>query len=359
MKQKNNPVVQKPENDPELWRVEPGVALGLFQLGMARDEVIQILEQKRLEYETLSNAMTVYVLEMDTKLYFRQEGTLPLYLIEVSNEQARFGKLKVLWEAPHHIFASIPSSGTLWLENRPPSNPRLAKPGVRLAPNDEQLLNSGTLWMKDLGVGFGLTRGRITTLLLCDPADLPVTGLGEFTGAQRHLSERMALAAYKSASQHSPASRTSKIERAVMFMLLVCAALTIGFFGKRALDEKKRWDGSTEVQAVVVAVWPPPPEPFPNKFELSYQDASGKSHQIELQSSDVYGTPLVGDTVPLRYLPEAPQTALGPVAFRDLGFDRFVPYLLGTLVAYVVLQLVVSLTFFFITAAIGREKASR
>lgn len=47
-----------------------------------------------------------------------------------------------------------------------------------------------------------------------------------------------------------------------------------------------------------------------------------------------YGIPQVGEKVALHYLPESPQTVRGPAKIHDIAFERFVPYLLGTLAVY-------------------------
>lgn len=334
MKKHREPEINKPSSDPTLWKVEPGLAIGVFRLGLPRNEILEILKERALESEALPGGKSVYVLDMDIELHFRAEPPFHLNLIEVHDERARFGTLKIMWDFPHNLFASIPSEGTLWFDDLAQINRTLPKSPLPRNSTDEQLLSGGTVWMKDLGVGFKLTHGKITTLYLCDPADLPQIGLGEFTGAQRHLSERMQLASFR-----TPTARTPLAERAFKVSLLLITLCFIAFFGWRAWEEKKRWDNASEVQAEVVSVWPAPPDPFPSRFQLSYRDQSGKTHEVELEASDFYGTPQVGDELSLRYLPESPQTPLGPTKFRDVAFDQFVPYLLGAIGVYFVLHI--------------------
>jgi hypothetical protein len=323
-----------PSNDAALWKVEPGFAIGVFHLGMPRDEILQILREKKLDSEPLAGSNAIYVLDMDIKLYFRSEPPYQLNLIEVSNERVRFGTLKIMWDFPHNLFASIPSSGTLWFDDLAQINRVHPESTTPRNPLDEQLLDGGTLWMKDLGVGFELTRGKITTLYLCDPADLPQKGNGEFTGTQRHLSERMQLASFR-----KPIARNLPAERAFKVCLLLIAMLVVAFLGRQAWEEKKRWDNAPEVEAEVASVWPPPPDPFPSRSHITYKDQLGKTHDVELENNHFFGTPQVGDKVTLRYLPDSPQTALGPVMFRDIAFDHFVPYILGTIGVYFVLHI--------------------
>ena len=322
--------------DPSLWNVEPGFAMGLFHLGIPRDEVLQLLEERRLDFDPLSDSSAVYVLAMDTKLYFLPESPHCLSLIEVSNEQARFGTLKIMWQYAHDIFASIPSASTLWFADLSQINPTVPSSTSFREATDQQLLNNGTLWMKDLGVGFQLRQGRVTSLYLCDPALLPQSADGEFTGTQRHLSEELQIQSYR-----TPSVKTPPVERFVKVSLLLSTVFVVALFGRLAWEEKKRWDNAIEVQAEVVEVWPPPPEVFPTKFRLSYLDQHGKLHDVELSDSDLYGTPQAGDKVPLRFLPDSPQTVLGPIAFRDVGFDQFVPYFLWTIGLYLVLHIAI------------------
>ncbi len=203
-------------------------------------------------------------------------------------------------------------------------NRTFPKSDARSQQTDDELLGRGTLWMKQLGVGFKLARGRIVSLYLCDPTVLPETGLGQFTdGAQRHQSERMQLASFKTQQAQTPRAKPPMAERTLKIGLMFMAIVAIVFFGWRAWEQKKRWDNSTEVQAEVISVWPEPPDPFPTKFQLTYQDQHEETHTVELAQSDVYSTPQIGDRIALRYLPESPQSplVLSSFAILDLIFS--------------------------------------
>lgn len=321
-------------NDPQLWKVEPGFAMGILQLGTARHELFQTLRERNFETDEIElQESEFYITEMDTTLYFGVEHPHPLELIEVNDERARFGTLKVLGDYPHNIFGSVPDKGTLWFEDFSQITSGFTAPTPERTATDESLLDSGTLWMTELGIGFTLTRGKITTLFLCDPSKLPGSGYGEFTGAQRHLSERLQIASFKAAP-----TKSHPLETGVKITLLLTAILVATFFGKQAWEEQKRWDNAPEVEADVVAVSPPPPEPFPSKYQVTYQDPSGTKHELELEQSDVYGVPRVGEKVTLRYLLESPQTVKAPAKVHDIAFERFVPYLLGTFAVYFVMH---------------------
>lgn len=323
-----------PTDNARLWKVEPGIALGPFRLGMPRDEVFEVL--KAHSFETCESDLDedeLYITEMDVTLYFDRQSPYPVLLIEVEDERVRFGNLTVLWDYAHNIFSTVAATDTLWFDDlsrivEPHSSPALQKEF-----SDEQLLERGTVWITPLGVGFRLSGGTIVAVYLCDPNHLPQTGHGQFTGAQRHLSEKMQLRPSK-----KTIAKTHPIESLCKLGLLIAAVLVATFFGLRAWDEQKRWDNAPEVEAEVVSVWPAPPEPFPEKFQLSYKDNFGQQHEVELRQNDIYGMPKIGDKVPLRYLLDAPETVKGPAKLQDIGFDKFVPYLISTFAVYFVLH---------------------
>ncbi len=323
-----------PAKDPQLWKVEPGFAIGFLQLGTPRDEIFQSLKERKFEIDEVElQDDEYYIVEMDTTLYFGARHPHPLELIEVDDERARFGTLKVLGDFPHNVFTSVPSTSTLWFEDLSQITDGFTVPVPKRTATDDSLLDSGTLWMTALGVGFRLSRGKIVSLLLCDPSRLPEAGDGQFTGAQRHLSERLQLASFKTS-----VTETHPLERVVKVALFLMAISVAAIFGKQAWDEQQLWDNAPEVEAEVVAVSPPPPEPFPTRFQLTYQDKSGNMHEVQFEQNDIYGIPKVGEKVTLRYLPESPGTVKGPAKINDIGFTRFVPYLMGTVAVYLVMH---------------------
>ncbi len=84
-------------NDPRLWKVEPGFALGILQLGMPRHELFQVLKERDFDTEDADlQESEFYLMEMDTTLCFGLEHPYLLELIEVNDDRARFGTLKVL-----------------------------------------------------------------------------------------------------------------------------------------------------------------------------------------------------------------------------------------------------------------------
>ncbi|MBX3421667.1 MAG: hypothetical protein KF752_08935 [Pirellulaceae bacterium] len=328
-----------PLDDPRYWTVQPGLAIGMLELGTPRDEVLQLLQKNGIDVEVDDTDSTeFYVCEMETVLYFAEHAPHPLLLIKVQDERVRLGTLKVIGDFPHNILAAVPSINTLWMSDIGQITSPDSKSSATKNLSDSQLLNDGTLWITTLGIGLGLVDGAIVTLWLCDPQYLPSSGQGEFTAQQRQLSEKMQLASFK-----AEVPKTHPVQRLAKVGLAATALVVAAYFGNQAWEEQKKWDSAPEVEAEVIEVWPPPPEPFPSQFTLSYQDATGGVHQVQWGQNDLYGMPQVGSKVTLRYLANAPDIAMGPAKLHDIAFNQFVPYLIGIFVVYSALSLVVNL----------------
>ena len=74
---------------------------------------------------------------------------------------------------------------------------------------------------------------------------------------------------------------------------------------------------------------------------MSFNDADGTERRQTLGHMQFLMTPKMGDEVNVRFLPGSPDKVLGPVAFRDVGFETALPYGIGILAVYSVLQLAV------------------
>ena len=107
------------------------------------------------------------------------------------------------------------------------------------------------------------------------------------------------------------------------------------------IQMQRRWDAAVEVPAVVVAVDPPPPNVLPDNITVSFRDSNGAERRQTLGHMQFYMSPKLGEEVHIRYLPDAPDAALGPVGYSSVGFDAAVPYGIGIIAIYSILQLVV------------------
>ena len=140
----------------------------------------------------------------------------------------------------------------------------------------------------------------------------------------------------------SPASTTRKrgsILRPMIHLAFVVSMVVLIWW---SLHKQRRRDAAPDVPAVVVAVDPPPPAAFPENITLRFNDFSGIEHRTTLGYMQFLTPPKMGEEVIIRYLPEAPDSPLGPVCFRDVGFDTAIPYGVGIFAIYSFLHLLAS-----------------
>ena len=72
---------------------------------------------------------------------------------------------------------------------------------------------------------------------------------------------------------------------------------------------------------------------------MNFNDADSNEQRRTLGHMQFFATPKLGDKVNVRFLPESPDKVLGPVAFRDVGFETAFPFGIGILAIYSIVQL--------------------
>jgi hypothetical protein len=274
---------------------------------------------------------------MDAELKFKTTSPPVLMEIVVEDERVRLGPLPVVGERLHKIveLLQVRDEETVWRledEERP-------KDGQRPLVTDKILLDGGTLWIPALGLGLGMVRGEICTMRLRQPGEAPRRGDGSLTASQRELSARKDLPQYLI---RQPGELSPK-QGCFQGVLGVALAGSLVLLVWQGIGYQRRWNEAPAVEGEVIDVKPPPPDPFPTEYTISYLDQRAAPHQVVLKHADVYVTPHVGDKVEIRFLPEAPDQPMGPARYRDAAFEKYVPWGIGIVAAYLVIQFAVSL----------------
>ena len=313
--------------------------MGPLVLGTEFEPLIEVLRENRIDVDrlTLDRSGKVPVPKIGTHLVFSQTSPRTLIRIDVSDERLRFGSLSVIGKRAHEIVGlfKVPRKETLWckIENEVETSDLVAH-GTPTA-NSRELLARGTIWITGLGLGLTLRDGLVETVHLCDPAQSPRSGSGPWTKEQQRLSEVRELPA----ASTTPTQRNREsILNALIHLALFASIGTLIWW---AIQLQRRWDAAIEVSALVVALAPPPPNVLPNTVTVSFNDADGTERRQTLGHMQFLMTPKLGDEVNVRFLPDSPDQVLGPVAFRDAGFETALPYGIGILAVYSVLQLAV------------------
>ncbi|MCY2975010.1 MAG: hypothetical protein NTW52_10140 [Planctomycetota bacterium] len=334
----------------EFWLVEIGVGMGPVALGMEYDRLLQVLRVHHIDTDNLllDTNGKLSIPQMNSQLIFLHAEPRILCQIVVNDDRIRFGGLPVIGKRVHEILGMFKASRkeTLWsidgTTDGISNGDSHASQSVESATASRELLASGTLWITSLGLGMTLRNGLIETVHLCDPADSPSDGVGSWTKEQQRLSEvremPMGSGATHSETKLDQTKFRKSIVRSIMFMALYVSLGLVIVWGIRL---QRNWDAVPDVPAVVFAVDPPPPVFFPDKITVMFIDASGGERRETLDHTQFLTTPHVGDEVKLKLLPETPEIVLGPVGYRNVGFNTAFPYGMGLLAIGSVLQLVV------------------
>lgn len=342
--------------DPAIWKVDLGHGIGPLELGVERSILLARLAELQIEVETDDEEPTwVYLPEIDTELTFGPDQPQRLLQIEVDDSWVRFGTLPVLGEPVHKIvdLLQVPPSETLW---RPNNDPALRSPGHDApveSATDEQLLDSGTLWITTLGLGLNLWRGDVDALFLRQPQDSPRKGVGQFSPQHAELSRNGSLRQQRetpTSGEPPPKSWYQTLYRIGFFALVLLV-------GWRAVVYQQRWNTAATTEGTIVAVRPPAPDPFPVEFTVAYQDQQGKPHQAVFDLADVNTGRKVGDKVDVRYLADEPDVAMGLASSRDAIIIMFLPWVIGIVVAFVLLPFV-PLVAGLLISQLRKEKSS-
>lgn len=343
------------EPKPEHWLVDLGQGMGPLRLGDTPDEVLRKLADAGIDYEPEEGDEEPigYVDDLDAELKYKTSQPPVVLEIECWDERAKVGPLSAIDERLHTLLDQlhVQDAETVWRLGR--INDQELPDGPVPIATDKELFKRGTLWIPHLGLGLTMLNGTIGAVCIRKPEEAPKRGHGQLTSDQRALSARSDLYTHLVGTS-SLLRPSSPQNRWVQRLLTLAMVIAMGFTVFRAIDYQQQWNNAVVVQASVIEVKPPPPDPFPDEYTVTYRDQADQQHQVLLKRNDVYVAPQVGETVELRYLPQAPDKPLGPARYRDASFVEFVPIGIGILAVYSVLQLIlpfVSMLFDSLTRA--------
>lgn len=330
------------------FRVDVGARMGPFELGASRADIMQRATAAGFEAAANDDNDPTYITfdNAEIDLYFRPEEPHALWQVVVCDERARFGNQEVIERTIRQIveLLQVPNDETLWRDGDDDDDclPENERPPSK-AKTDEELIESATLWITTLGLGLHQISGEIYGILLRLPQDSPRSGFGSLTDKQRQL-----VPAPK--SREKPSSTyvpTRHRFSALIWVLNLVLFGAVAWFVFQAVELQQRWNTAVVVESEVVAVDPPPPDPFPEIVTAAYVDQQGTRREVQLRRMDYYAIVKLGDKIELRYLPEAPDQPLGPAKVGDVGFNFAMPRMIVVVGVYLVLNLLINVTAIF------------
>lgn len=206
---------------------------------------------------------------------------------------------------------------------------------------DESLLDTGTLWLRPLGIGLVMCSGKVNEVVWRPPQDVPTHFAGPVTEAQKQLSADPDVEAKIRAKwmKSSPVTSTppNPLQR-IVTLLHVVAFITLGFL---AFRDAQYWHQAPTITGQLASIEKATKKPWIDFYVIEYQDAAGQTRTARLRSGEFYVPPQkIGEETQVFYLDGRPPRVKGPAHARDAAFIDFVPWFILAGASYLVLWVI-------------------
>jgi hypothetical protein len=222
---------------------------------------------------------------------------------------------------------------------------------------DEQLLETGTVWLPDRGLGLVISEGGVIDLVWRETRDLPTQFAGPVTEAQRALSMRSDLSSYLRDQKDAQVAATPKDPKAPLHtvLVLICIGL-LTFVGYKGFQEMRLWNGAVQLAGKFVSKeaeprkkyldiapeavrkhMPDDPRRTREMYNVVYLDPTSRRQSVKLEAAEFYVPPREeGEEVPLAYLDGDPPRVKGLSRASDAAFLEYFPWAIAVGIFYVV-----------------------
>lgn len=341
--------------DDDDWNVRPGHGLGPLELDLDRESLLERLDGVVEDLNAPDDDPTFAELEDgDIELTFAADEPHRLQQISVFDDRVQRNSAPILERRVDELLAEwqIDFNQTLWKRGSTALDVQeQAQPPH--TPSDRQLLQSANLWIPQEGLGLVVEQGIVEELVIRLPELAPRSGYGPFTESQRVLLNEPDLGS----ALTDPPAPGAVAEGWIRSLLTLACVAGVALVAWQGFQYQVRWNQSLSAEGTVIAVKPPPPDPFPDELTVEYADPTGKQHQTVFRRADVYITREVGEKVEVRYLPEAPDQPLGPARYRDAAFVEYMPYGIGIVAVYLVLLVINTVVCKFLGRGFAAERS--
>jgi len=333
-----------------------------FRLGMTRAQVSEKLRQLGIEEKTygddqlsaeVSGQYLSFWFELDGAQRLRQlatDGTIvwngrPLdgLLDEALRSLEPFGQTP-MWEANDATDEPFPEPGDV------PAGPL----------TDEELLEEGTVWLPDRGLGLVIWRGGVMDVAWREARDLPARFAGPVTEAQRQLSMRPDLDDYlRSKIKPSASTTTATAKTPGSYLNTVLAWVCIGLLAaiaREGFKEMQLWNTAPTLTGNFLSMeevprkkyldlgpesvrrhMPDDPTQRREMYHIAYSDPTGRPQTVTLEAAEFYVPPReAGEKVDVVYVDGDPPRVKGPSRARNAAFVEYMPWAMAVGVLYIV-----------------------
>jgi hypothetical protein len=229
------------------------------------------------------------------------------------------------------------------------------------AISDEALLEEGTIWLPERGLGLVVYDGEIAAVAWREVRDLPAQFAGPVTDAQRQLSKRPDIETYlrekRAARQRVNVPKTPF---ALLHGILVWVCLgLLAVVGWQGFQEMRRWNQAPTLTGKFLSMKEVPKKKFfdlgperlralmpddPNQhrelFRIEYLDPSGHQQGATLEAAEFYVPPREpGEDVPIAYVAGEPPQVKGLSRAANAAFVEYMPWAIAVGIFYVIAQM--------------------
>lgn len=329
---------------------------------MTRAEVLAALLEREVDAETYGeDQLTATGDEWELDFTFTTDGADRLCELSVDGGA-------VLWAGEPlsglRVDAALrrmePHGPVLWTTEDMEAAPApAAAPVPEPVVTDEKLLQEGTLWLPERGLGLLIYGGAVFGVVWRATQDLPGRFLGAVTAAQRELSLRPDLEDYLQA-KHREAIHVELPKDPLRYLrrlLTVAALVLLALTARAGFEEMRRWNEAPVLPGKFVGFekgprkqfldYLPPavtkylPEallagnwsgvrPQVDLFRVEYQDPAGQRAEARLEGAEFYVAPReIGDEAQVTYVAGEPPRVKGPARARDSAFMDHLPWVIS------------------------------
>ncbi len=354
------------------WR---GIALG-----QTREQVAELMAAQGVEVAAYSERCLTATSDDDWEMefVFSTDGSERLRQVSIEGGDLRWnGQPLMDARLDDALRAFQPHGPALWTNYDAVADPLLDESDEMTVgtPADETLLEEGTVWLPERGLGLVICEGQVFGVLRRAPKDLPKHYVGPVTDAQRELSRRPDLEDHlretRQERHHVEAPR--KPFALVRTLLTVAALVALGLIVKSGLESTRQWAQADTLQGRLVAIEQVPMKQFRDflppamrwifprgreviveAYRVAYTAPDGRPGEVLLERGELYVPPAGLDAeVPIAYVDSNPPRVKGLSRARDAAFIEHVPLAIGVGVLYLAAQFLLSV-FPSLVKVIGR-----
>lgn len=338
-------------NDPSLDLAKLDSWCGV-RPGMTRNEVQEIMRRRGIEVQEYgADSLTAVADDWEISFDFTTDGRERLRQMTVDGDA-------ILWEGQPLIGLQLDDAWRLlgsptnavWQAADDQENTSAATdrdPATVLT--DEELLDEGTMWLPERGLGLFIHQGEVLDVAWRAPQDLPARFDGPVTEAQRQLSKRPDLERHLDDWRSEQSKVEEKKDPLSLFRksVTIIAIAALIMVGKKGFDEMRLWGDAPNLQAKFIAVENVPMKQFRDFLPpaLRWLFPRGKPvmveayrvefttpeevrpQQVVLDRGELYVPPEnPGDEVPVAYVAGNPPRIKGLSRARDSAFVDYMPW---------------------------------